>query len=42
MSDTPTRHLDIQLSSIPGETPQSQAQSNVCDRPTLSSSDGQA
>ena len=44
MRDTPTpaRHLDIQPSSIPGETPQSQAQSNVRDRPTLSSSDGQA
>ena len=38
MGDTPTRHLDIQQSRILGETPQSQAQSNIHARPKMSSS----
>ena len=42
MGNTSTRHLDIQQSRILGETPQSQAQSNIHARSTMSSSNGQA
>ena len=41
MGNTSTRHLDIQQSRILGETPQSQAQSNIHARSTMSSSNGQ-
>ena len=42
MGDTSTRHLDIQQSRVLGGTPQSETQSNVHARPTMSSSNGQA